>query len=506
MSVTDERPKLEELLKGTDWRGAEVFAEAAQTGKGISKSDLKAIRKFTRTDVPPEDLYVFPVLAIDDQPTRNMVIYSAESQKLSLRKWVGIPFLFNSSGNSDLFGSADHRLAASSQYARIFKSALVETPQGHTGTLVWVYTARNVDQHVDSFINKLDVGILREVSIHVMPTPVTGIVCSICKVPFSDEKCQEKNHYPGTKYDGKMCYMETSGAYTPLELSSVACPGSIVAHVMDDSEVASMAKLKLSEALHTSFALGENDMSTTATPTAEELAAAEAAEAQRVADEAAAAEAARLETEEAAKKQADPPEEDAKDGDPDPDDKNKKAKKQSFVIFEGACVACGRDGQPANAEQKTVDEEISAIREDVAAQVTAIAEAAQTKVTAAEADRDAAIARAEQFDAIFKDFVAETVDLAIAKGIKESAQREGYTQELSALSYPAVKVVRETLAASANKPEEKRKQLVESMAERHNKLASTTQTTTTADGKTASTSERKMFANKNLGPTSGSNR
>ncbi|MHB8590783.1 MAG: hypothetical protein ACYDBO_02210 [Vulcanimicrobiaceae bacterium] len=493
------------MLKGSDWRGAEVFAEAAQTGESIPKPDLKAIRKFTRTDVPPEDLYVFPVLAIDDQPTRNMVIYSAESQKLSLRKWVGIPFLFNSTGNSDFFGGADHRLAASSQYARIFKSALVETPQGHTGTLVWVYTARNVDQQVDSFINKLDVGILREVSIHVVPTPVTGINCSICKVPFSDEKCQEKNHYPGTKYDGKMCYMETAGAYTPLELSSVACPGSIIAHVMDDSEVASMAKLKLSEALHTSFALGETDMSTTAIKTAEELAA-DQAETQRVADETAAAETARLAAEaaEAAKTQADPPEDEAKDDDGGSGDT--KAKKQSFVIFEGACVACGRDGKPVTAEQKTVDEEVTAIREAATTQVTAIAEAAQTKVTAAEAARDAAIARAEQFDAIFTDFVAETADLAIAKGIKEAAQREGYTQELSALSYSAVKVVRETLAASASKPEEKRKQLVESMKDRHSKNASTTQTTTTADGKTASTSERKLFSNKNLGPNSGSNR
>jgi len=166
-----------------------LFAEASKSGAKLSADDVKSInRRWTRDNIEADRLVSFPVLAIDTAPTRNGIVYSAESQKASVKAWVGKTFLFNSTGG------ADHSLQASSQVGRIFKSQIVTTAQGETGTLVWAYSVRGVSQQTDEFIGKIESGILREVSLHVL---VEGVTCSICNVPAQD--C-EKAHQPGAKY------------------------------------------------------------------------------------------------------------------------------------------------------------------------------------------------------------------------------------------------------------------------------------------------------------------
>ena len=220
-----------------------ILSEVAKSGREIPAADLSGIGKWTRSEIDPSKILTFPVLAIDTKPTRNNVQYSAESQKASIKKWVGTTFLFNSAGTNPAFGSADHTLQAASQVARIYKAQLVETPAGETGTLVWVYTVRGASEQVDEFINKIESGILREVSIHVQ---VEGVNCSICGCSIYD--C-EKAHIPGVKYGKETCVLQTVGPLTPLELSSVACPGSVNAHVMRDDDSTAYKALPLREAL-----------------------------------------------------------------------------------------------------------------------------------------------------------------------------------------------------------------------------------------------------------------
>ncbi len=209
-----------------------LFAEASKSGAKLSADDVKSINRWTRDNIEADRLVSFPVLAIDTAPTRNGIVYSAESQKASVKAWVGKTFLFNSSGG------ADHTLAAASQVGRIYRSQLVTTAQGETGTLVWVYSVRGVSQQTDEFIGKIESGILREVSLHVM---VEGVNCSICNVAAQD--C-EKAHQPGQKYGKQTCSLITQGPLEPLEVSAVAVPGSTSARVMSDDDATKLVALR----------------------------------------------------------------------------------------------------------------------------------------------------------------------------------------------------------------------------------------------------------------------
>ena len=224
---------------------ASVFEHASREGTAIASDDMRAIKRWTRDDISAERFFVFPVLAIDTKPTRNHVQYSAESQKASVKSWVGKTFLFNENGTNPSMGGADHALQAASQVGRIYKAQLVKTAQGETGTLVWVYSVRGVSDGVDAFIAKIESGILREVSIHVM---VEQVDCSICGVAI--QKC-EKGHVPGEKYGNETCVLITQGPLEPLELSSVACPGSVNAHVLGDDDAAKLLHLREALALRT---------------------------------------------------------------------------------------------------------------------------------------------------------------------------------------------------------------------------------------------------------------
>lgn len=499
--------------------GGELFAaEFLLNEQGATKSQLTKARKWIPSkDIPDESIVIWPILAIDTAPTRNNVIYSEESQKKSVKKWIGITFLFNSLGTAGLFDyGPDHKLQSASQVGRIFDAKIVKTPKGEIGTLVWMYSVKGASQQTDEFINKVDSGILREVSIHVS-LPPDNIQCSLCKVPFKDE---EKGHYPGEKFDGKMCYMETTGAYTPLELSAVACPGSVNAHVMDDDEVDSYETVPLREALGGSRQAQETIMEKTPEEIAEEARLKALAEAGGTPPPAAAPGT------EAGKKGDN-------DGDADdpPSDSGKEAKKgceckaecgkecscngectekcececagkqtapkPKFKLFEGHCVACGRDGTPAEAAPADRDVVISEFKEEVEQRITVIVETAEGKVAEANARADKAEANAPQFAEMFKDFVEGVVALSIEKGVKTEDARAAYVEELTGLPYTAVKAIRETLVAVAGgKPirETRREELTKSAKERAQEQNGSTRVTETGDGKKGATPHRPAFA------------
>lgn len=497
VALPDLDTLLQERLDGHF--GSELFIEAAQTGDQISASDLKAIRQWTRGEIPAEDLYVFPVLAIDTAPTRNMVIYSEDTQRKSVNKWKGITFLFNDKGTAPLFsGGADHTLQAASQYARIFKSKLVKTPKGTIGTLVWVYTVKGISEDVDAFIKKIDAGILREVSIHVQ---ASGVQCSICKAPFAE--CKEA-HYPGDTYNGKVCYMETVGACTPLELSAVACPGSLAAHVMPDDEVDDYQVLSLREALGGADAALQF-IQEQIVKTEDQSPEVEGAE---LVENAPNAESAELE-EGKNKPKNDPPEDDAEDeeaADDDADDEQpkngKKGSKQSLgSLFTGDCPACGR-GEHAEAAPRADSDVIAEIRTEAATRVGAIMEAHTNKVSELQTLAEAHKEKADERDAMFNDIVAETVETAIRKGVKEDSAREDYTQELAALSYAAVKQIRETLAVVSEKTVTPVKRLEETIQQRFKQNFGGTQASTESGGRTSISTPRKPRLVSPIGPQS----
>ncbi len=274
MKITTENLKdvLKSLSEDGDFSNSQILNEESKSGVKIPSSHLTKIRKWTRSEISTDLIHTFPVIMIDTAPTRNMVLYTEVSQKKSLKGWLGRTVLFNwnGSGNVGFLGQADHSLQASSQTARIYDTRMVKTPDEEIGTLGWIYAVEGVDPIIDSFINKLNAGVLREVSIHVAVPE--GVVCSIDEKPFAswmqkyDNKPEDEEkfcfeHTPGEKYGKKICYMSTGeGKLDPLELSVVAVPGSVNAHVLKPDEVEDYQLVSLKEALGGSKQIKESIM------------------------------------------------------------------------------------------------------------------------------------------------------------------------------------------------------------------------------------------------------
>jgi hypothetical protein len=500
----------------------QVFTESAAFGKAIPESHLDKINKYTRREYTPDELYTFPVLAIDEQVTRNFVIYTAESQKASAKAWEGIPFLFNSQGTGqNAFAGADHDLKAASQFGRIYASSLVRTPENTIGTLVWVYTVRGASKEIDDFINKVDGGIHREVSIHVQPS---AIECNVCGEQWP---CPDQ-HYPGETYDGKTATISTKGEFTPLELSAVACPGSTIAHVMATDSVGDYTVMPLKEALGGSF----NKRGTKVNKSEQDAQAeAEKAEAEKVAAEKAAAEAAAIAEKMCAECGAEadhnmdtctcschgeakkakpghddddndnPPNDDGPGGDAGGETKVIPAaySAEAFTLFEGKCPACGRDGKVAEAvvmDEGKFKETLADLRAKATKAIEEVTSEAKTKIEAAEANATLGVK-------IMTDLREECVDLAIARGLKTADEREAYAAEVQSLDYQGIRVLRDTIVQAKPKvsEDEAKAAIVKSMKERWQE-ENGVQVQTDSNGKKSTKQGRQPRLATKIGPAS----
>jgi hypothetical protein len=583
---------LKQLSESGDYASSTVLTEESKTGVKIPSSHLAKIQKWTREDIDKELIHTFPVIMIDTEPTRNLVVYTEASQKKSLKGWIGRTVLFNwnGSGNVGIIGQADHSLQAASQTARIYDARMVRTPSGAVGTLGWFYAVEGVDVIIDSFIKKLNAGVLREVSIHVAVPE--GVVCSIDGKSFSgyeggahteeEEKTICFDHQPGNKYGREVCYMSTGeGRLDPLELSAVAVPGSINAHVLKDDEVENYKIVSLKEALGGSNHLKEIIMAkkTKTVAALEEIAniAKNAGFLQEAKEDPADGDCGKCghashegacskncgscskdetadpktakpgtktkdeeskddeeeskseeeengkdtpgndrkdlkvkkgeavspktskpgtktkdeekneEEEEAADPKSKKPSTTTKDEEKneeeermdDPDDKkeedeekesdppegdddskkSKKASKQSF-LFDDNCPACG--GNKETVQPLSESETISLMRDTFKEQVEIIIKVAKEKIATA---KQAAV-RAEQFDEIFDLFVQETATMAVNSGLKKFQERDNYIVTLKALSFNAVREIRETLSLKDSAREDKVEVIRQSMMER----------------------------------------
>lgn len=531
---TNTQELLEQLIESVradETFNSTILLEEAVSGNSIPASHLTKIRKWTQKDIPSESIHTYPVLMIDTAPTRNLVIYTAESQKKTAKKWPGTTFLFNFHGTQGLFdGGPDHKLQAASQMARIYDAKLVKTPKGEIGTLAWFYSVEGIDEHVDSFIKKLDAGILREVSIHI--SAPDGVICSICNDAFS--KCQENagtDHYPGDKYGKQTCYMSTGeGALVPLELSAVACPGSVNAHVMSDDEVEEYPLVSLREALGGSDEAIQQIRQEKTMRTKEQVAEArkkliEAAKTagvslreffenpdnKQLCEDADVTVTVLPELEETIRTEANKCSEcghgmhegacgvaecECKEGKEksDPKQDPPEAKKQSIILDTEECVVCGRG--PTGEHNETAD--VAAVRVQFKETVKALAEKSQAAIDAANAKVVDADKRAEERDEMFADLCEEVINLAIKSGKKKSSEKEAYQETLAVLPYQAVREIRESLRPSETKTQESQVQRLEqTSADRAKQLLGVTVVKTTEEGrKQTSTNRRPTFGAK----------
>lgn len=511
-STAELLEKLQESVRKGDVLSSAVLIESAASGKDIPASHLTKIGKWTRTEQAAETLHTFPVLMIDTDPTRNNVIYTSESQKKSIKSWQGTTFLFNhtaQNGGGLWGGSADHTLQAASQMGRIYESKLVKTPKGAIGSLAHFYSVEGIDATTDGFIRKLEAGILREVSIHV--SVPEGVICSICNDAFS--KCMDNSgeyHYPGETYkkpkgNGKeTCYMSTgTSLLTPLELSAVACPGSVNAHVMQDDEVEDYPVTSLREALggsrevihliHQENTMTDVQLAAARTKLAEAAKAAGVKIRDFIATEANKdlVESAQVtaETVDALFPEVAPTEVPVVE----PPAVVTPPKAQSHLFADADCPVCGRGQEiaPVVAEPEAT----AALRTEFETKILSVIEKSDAAIAAANARVDAAETSNAAAQEMFNDIVAETVTLAIESGTKKEPDRNAYQEQLAALPYPAVREIRETLRASKTTTVTRKEKLVETMSERAKNLLGSTEVVKTDKGTSRSaTGDRARFA------------
>lgn len=189
------------------------ISKAACTDKSFSpETEMDAINRQTLRELAPEEVYVFRLLACNDQVDRDFERFPVESLQKLASLFVGKTVI------------SDHRWSAEKQQARIY-DAYVEEQSGVHCLMAKCYMLRN--DATKDVIAAIDGGILREVSVGCS---IARAVCSIC-----GEEAHTCQHMKGAVYDGKTCVYDLCDPLDAYEVSFVAVPAQPKAGVTKGS-------------------------------------------------------------------------------------------------------------------------------------------------------------------------------------------------------------------------------------------------------------------------------
>lgn len=181
-----------------------------------TQAELEQIRRYTRRDFAPEELYVFPAVLCDNQIDRDGERFSRDCLRELAELFVGVTGVF------------DHRASAEGQHARIFAARVVEDSgrpsncgEPYTALRAEIYMPRN--EKTAGLIAEIDAGIKKEVSVSCA---VSRSVCSVCGEPAGT--C---SHQRGKRYGEIPCHVIHCAATDAYEWSFVAVPAQPLAGV-----------------------------------------------------------------------------------------------------------------------------------------------------------------------------------------------------------------------------------------------------------------------------------
>ena len=184
-----------------------------------AENDIALIHQFTRNELKPEDVYCFSVTLCDNEIDRDMEQISDEALHKLAELYVGKTGIF------------DHNWTAKGQVARIYRCEVVETGKRNSLGAPYRYLRGSAymlrNDETRSMIEKIEAGILKEVSVGFAAKPV---VCSVCGAEMRGWECQ-KHHQKGKVYDGKNCYGIITEPTDAFEFSLVAVPAQRAAGI-----------------------------------------------------------------------------------------------------------------------------------------------------------------------------------------------------------------------------------------------------------------------------------
>lgn len=172
-------------------------------------AQMEAINAQARTQLTPEQVYVFSVRLCDDQVDRDGERFDTAALPALAKLFIGKT------------GIVDHKWSSDSQVARIFAAEVIQE-QGVSYIKAWAYIRRGGS--ADEVIADIEAGIKKEVSVGCA---MGRSVCSICGLEYG-----ECGHQKGEVYDGQLCCAILKEPMDAYEFSFVAVPAQRDAGVL----------------------------------------------------------------------------------------------------------------------------------------------------------------------------------------------------------------------------------------------------------------------------------
>lgn len=184
----------------------EVMRSAVVKGLKIDDSELELINKQSLKTLTADDVFVFKVAACNNQVDRDYEKFSDVALSEMAKLYVGTTMIF------------DHNWSASKQTARIY-AADVQPMQDVSGGKQLVLRAYMLKtETTKEYIEQIEGGILREVSVGVR---CDSAICGICGADKRKVYCE---HRRGAVYDGTTCVVALEKVSDVYEVSFVAVP------------------------------------------------------------------------------------------------------------------------------------------------------------------------------------------------------------------------------------------------------------------------------------------
>lgn len=191
--------------------GESVEVRESGDPEEVSPEDMSEINSYTRRDLSPDEVYVFPVTLCDNQIDRDGERFTAGALSKLAELFVGKTGIF------------DHIPSGQNQTARIYETNVVvdaSKPSTADGEPYTALTAKAYMMRTSSnadLIKEIDAGIKKEVSISCA---VKMRYCSIC----GEDAYHGCEHQKGRSYEGKVCCHVLDEPLDAYEWSFVAVP------------------------------------------------------------------------------------------------------------------------------------------------------------------------------------------------------------------------------------------------------------------------------------------
>ena len=188
-----------EIKKGTE----------VKTGGVPTVAQLETINGQAKSEMKPEQVYVFSLRLCDDQVDRDGERFDTGALPQLAKLFIGKT------------GSVDHKWSAGNQVARIFQTEVVKEERV-SYIKAWAYIRRG--GAADEIIADIEAGIKKEVSVGCS---MGRAVCSVCGSDYG--RC---GHLKGEYYDGVLCCAILKEPMDAYEFSFVAVPAQREAGVL----------------------------------------------------------------------------------------------------------------------------------------------------------------------------------------------------------------------------------------------------------------------------------